>query len=104
MAEPGRPWWENNAEIAAARDEIARWLESAEPLPPDLPDPVWNDLLSGASTRELAAARDDLERANARYADAVKTARTAGLSWGEIGCVLSLSRQALHRRFRDATH
>ena len=57
MSEPGRPWWENNAEIAAARDEVERWLQSADPLPPDRPDPVWNDLLSGASTRELVAAR-----------------------------------------------
>jgi hypothetical protein len=43
--------------------------------------------------------RDDLVRSNARYADAVKAARTAELSWGEIGCVLGVS---LHRRFRDA--
>ena len=59
------------------------------------------DLLSGASRRELAAARDDLARVRIRYADAVRAARTVGLSWGEIGRVLGVSKQLLHRRFRN---
>jgi DNA-directed RNA polymerase specialized sigma24 family protein len=70
------------------------------PIETHQPDPVLADLLSGgASIRELSAARDDVARANARYADAVQRARAAGLSWGEIGRILGVSRQQLHRRF-----
>jgi hypothetical protein len=43
-----------------------------EPIGPELPDPVLADILSGASVRELSAARDDLCRARTRYADAVE--------------------------------
>jgi DNA-directed RNA polymerase specialized sigma24 family protein len=52
------------------------------------------------SWRELAAAREDMARARSRYADAVRAARMRGLSWGEIGRVLGVSKQQLHRRFR----
>ena len=58
------------------------------------------DILGGASLRELAYARDDLERARARYEHAVWAGRAAGLSWGEIGRVLNVPKQLLHRRFR----
>jgi DNA-directed RNA polymerase specialized sigma24 family protein len=62
--------------------------------------PVLADILGGgASVRELNAARDDLARANTRYVDAVYNARASGLSWGEIGRILGVSRQQLHRRF-----
>ena len=74
-----------------------------EPVTTDEPDPVVQDFYSGASLQALAAARDDLEHARARYADAVRSARTVGLSWGEIGRVLGVSRQVLHRRFSGPT-
>ncbi|HEX2399342.1 MAG TPA: hypothetical protein VHJ79_05020, partial [Mycobacterium sp.] len=54
---------------------------------------------SGASLRELLVARDELERARARYEDAVRSVHTAGHSWGEIGRILGVSKQVLHRRF-----
>lgn len=102
-----RPWWENNPEIAALGrraleelEEAARQAELAGPVPSG-PDPVVQDFYSGASKRELAAARDDLIRARNRYADAVHGARACGLSWGEIARVLGVSRQVLHRRFRS---
>jgi len=63
----------------------------------DEPDPVVQDFWSGASMRELAEARDDLERA--RYDDAVRKARTVGFSSGEIGRVLGVSKRLLHRCF-----
>jgi AraC-like DNA-binding protein len=65
------------------------------------PDPVFADVASGACRRELAEARDDLHRARVRYADAVRSARVAGYSWGELSRVLGVSKQALHRRFGD---
>jgi DNA-directed RNA polymerase specialized sigma24 family protein len=49
--------------------------------------------------RELADARDDLDRARLRYAEAIRAGRIAGYSWAEIGCLLGVSKQSLHRRF-----
>ena len=97
-----KPWWADDPEIAAITRATMEEIERAERLPiePDKPDPVLADILNGgASIRELSAARDDVARANARYADAIQEARAAGLSWGEIGRILGVSRQQLHRRF-----
>ncbi len=70
-------------------------------LPPiDCRDPLFDDVSSGAGIRELRDARDDLVRAKARYDDAVRAARSFGLSWGQIGGILGVSRQQLHRRYR----
>jgi DNA-directed RNA polymerase specialized sigma24 family protein len=101
MENSGKPWWADDPELAAIRRRVEEELERAgrEPITPDEPDPVVQDIWSGASLRELAAARDDLERARARYADAVRRARIVGFSWGEIGRVLGVSKQLLHRRF-----
>jgi len=97
-----RPWWADDPEIAAIRRRVEEELERAsrEPIMPDQPDPVVQDFYSGAGLRELAAARDGLASARARYEEAVHQARIAGLSWGEIGRVLGVSKQVLHRRFR----
>lgn len=99
-----KPWWEDNAELKEfQRRSLAELLgEGDERQPPPVaaePDPVLAEILSGATWRELGEARDDLVRARERYAAAVRSARTAGLSWGEIGRVLGVSRQQLHRRF-----
>jgi hypothetical protein len=95
-----KPWWADDPELAAIRRGVEEELERArrEPMEPDKPDAVLADLWSGASLRELAAARDDT-CANARYADAVRGARAAVLSWGEIGRVLGVPKQLLHSRF-----
>jgi DNA-directed RNA polymerase specialized sigma24 family protein len=96
-----KPWWADDPELAAIRRAVMEELERAErtPIEPDKPDPVLADIWSGASIRELSAARDDLARAHARYAEAVQHARAVGLSWGAIGRILGVSRQQLHRRF-----
>lgn len=101
MASGGKPWWADDPELAAIRRRVDEELERArrEPITSDEPDPVVQDFWSGASLRELAVASDHLERARARYADAVRGACAAGLSWGEIGRVLGVSKQLLHRRF-----
>ena len=44
---------------------------------------------------------DELSRVRVRYAEAVRAARAAGMSWGEIGRVLGVAKQLLHRRFRN---
>jgi hypothetical protein len=103
------PWWRTVASpggrtttqlIEIRRrtlDEFDRAPDQREPVP-NAPDPVVVDILSGASVRELAQARDGLERA--RYQHAVRAGRDAGLSWGEIGGVLGVPKQLLHHRFR----
>jgi DNA-directed RNA polymerase specialized sigma24 family protein len=105
MENGAKPWWVDDPELAAIRRRVDEELERAsrQPITPDEPDPVVQDFWSGASLRELAAARDDLERARSRYADAVRGARTVGFSWGEIGRVLGVSKQLLHRRFGRPT-
>jgi hypothetical protein len=77
-----RPWWADDPEIAAIRRRVEEELECASrvPITPDEPDPV-DDFWSGASLRELAAARDGLTSARARYEDAL--------------CVLGVSKQLL---------
>ena len=98
----GQPWWATTPAIIAAREEAVRWIESAEqePLPVDNSAAVHNEVVNGSCWRELRAAREDLDRASVRYANAVRAARTVGFSWGEIGRVLGVPRQLLHRRFR----
>lgn len=44
----------------------------------------------------IARAKAEIARAEAA---AVRHARVHGLSWAEIGTVLGVSRQALHKRF-----
>ncbi|MDT5360318.1 MAG: hypothetical protein QOC69_2080 [Mycobacterium sp.] len=101
--EATEPWWASDPTIAALRRKALEEIEQAQPRPPvpDGPDPVFVEVVSGASARELAGARDDLHRARLRYADAVRTARVAGYSWAEIGRVLGVPKQSLHRRFGD---
>lgn len=99
--EAHKPWWQDDPELEAIRRRTLEELLGDErgPIESDRPDPVVAEMYSGASTRELSAARDDLARARARYEEAVRAARDAGLSWGEIGRLLGLSKQALHRQF-----
>lgn len=104
-SEEPQPWWATDPDIAAINQAVMDEFVHVQPQPrppaPTEPDPVLVDVLSGAITRKLAEARDDLHRAKQRYADAIGAARAAGLSWGEIGQVLGVSRQSLHRRFGD---
>lgn len=117
------PWWDNDPEIAEIRrrtaEEFGIVLDATEPgeagssddfddyddfddsysAVPAKHDPVMAELLDGHSLRRLSDARDALMDAREGYDDAVLEARTAGYSWGEIGTVLGVSKQQLHRRF-----
>jgi DNA-directed RNA polymerase specialized sigma24 family protein len=101
MTNDHKPWWDDDPELEAIRRRTREEIFGGErePIETDRPDAVVAELYSGASTRELSAARDDLARARSRYKEAIGSARTAGLSWGEIGRVLGVSRQTLHRQF-----
>ncbi|CAJ1496758.1 hypothetical protein [[Mycobacterium] burgundiense] len=100
------PWWQNDPTIQALTRQVMAEIEEAAARPsrpkpdPDQPDPVVDEFYSGTCRRALAAARDGLAAARAAYDEAVLNARTAGYSWSEIGAVLGVSKQQLHRRFR----
>ena len=99
----GQPWWATDPAIIAARKAVENWLEAAErePMPPDNFDAIHDEVMNGSCWRELRRAREDLDRARARYANAVRAARAVGFSWGEIGRLLGVPRQSVHRRFRN---
>jgi DNA-directed RNA polymerase specialized sigma24 family protein len=91
------------AAIIAAREGVEKWIESAEreSTPPDNSDAIHDEAMNGSCWRELRGAREDLDRARVRYANAVRAARAVGFSWAEIGRLLGVPRQSVHRRFRD---
>lgn len=103
-ARPPKPWWEGHPDIEAMVARTEREIYGRPERPAiDYPDPVLADVFSGTSIRELRNARDDLERAKVRYGNSVRAARKVGLSWGQIGGILGVSRQQLHRRYRNLT-
>jgi DNA-directed RNA polymerase specialized sigma24 family protein len=71
--------------------------EVAEPEP----DPVLADLYGGISRRALADARDNLAEAKRQYEQAIRQARANGWNWSEIARALGVSRQLLHKQFRN---
>ncbi len=53
--------------------------------------------------RELAAVAQARRELSQREERAVRRARHAGLSWAEIGTLLGVSRQAVHRKYRGGS-
>ena len=104
--ESRNPWWMDDPELLGigqrALEELERGFDEDEPHKGDDADPVVAEFYSGEAGRALSAARDDLAAALQRYEDAVFAARTAGFSWTEIGRLLGVSRQQVHRKFRRA--
>lgn len=49
---------------------------------------------------ELAAIRDAKRELSRREEVAVRRARHTGLSWAEIGTLLGVTRQTIHRKYR----
>jgi hypothetical protein len=49
---------------------------------------------------ELAAVRDARQAVTRREEVAVRRARQAGLSWAEIGTLLGVTKQTMHRKYR----
>ena len=62
MEDDRAPWWAEDPELLAIRRRVLEEFECVqrEPIESDQPDPVSDDMLSGASSRELAHARDDM--------------------------------------------
>ena len=49
---------------------------------------------------ELAAVREARRELSRREEVAVRRARVAGLSWAEIGTMLGVTKQTMHRKYR----
>ena len=53
----------------------------------------------GGVTGELAAVREARKELTRREDVAVRRARHAGLSWAEIGTLLGVTKQTMHRKY-----
>ena len=80
-------------ELEAAAAEAERWLDDLDPAVLARPDARADDL------RDISAALTELAEAERHLAAAVKAARAYGRSWGTIGIVLGVSKQAARSRF-----
>jgi DNA invertase Pin-like site-specific DNA recombinase len=54
----------------------------------------------GGVFAELAAVREEKRELARREEVAVRKARHSGLSWAEIGTLLGVTRQTMHRKYR----
>lgn len=54
----------------------------------------------GGVVAELAAVAEAKRQLSGREEVAVRRARHSGLSWAEIGVLLGVTRQAIHRKYR----
>ena len=55
---------------------------------------------AGGVVGELAAVAEAKREVSRREEVAVRRARHAGLSWAEIGVLLGVTRQTMHRKYR----
>ncbi len=54
----------------------------------------------GGVVGELAAVREARQQLSRREEVAVRRGRQAGLSWAEIGTLLGVTKQTMHRKYR----
>ncbi|QNJ92548.1 hypothetical protein HZU40_31225 [Mycolicibacterium fluoranthenivorans] len=92
-------WRDDPTLTDTARQALEALERAAQGPPPPDHDPVFQEFCSGAIARKLAMVRDERERILADYDATVFKARQAGMSWGEIGRRLGVSRQQLHRSY-----
>jgi hypothetical protein len=55
----------------------------------------------GGIVNELAAVREARQQVTRREEVAVRRARQVGLSWAEIGTLLGVTKQTMHRKYRQ---
>lgn len=84
--------------MATRTDETSaaeQWLDQLDPADPSV------KVRDGRYLRHVREAADAEEAATADLRRAVAQARANGESWGTIGMVLGVSRQAAQQRFRE---
>ena len=72
-----------------------QWLDQLDPNTPSV------KVRDGRFLRHVREAADAADSAAENLRKAVSEARANGESWGTIGMVLGVSRQAVQQRFRD---
>jgi hypothetical protein len=82
-------------ELDQATRDAEAWLDALNPDTTPAED--------AADLRAIGVALQDIEAAEARLREAVDAARASGRSWGMIGLVLGVSKQAAHERFGRPT-
>jgi hypothetical protein len=75
--------------------DAEQWLDQLDPADPTV------KVRDGRWLRAVREAADDADVAAIELRRAVAGARANGESWGTIGMVLGVSRQAAQQRFRD---
>ncbi|OBF66505.1 hypothetical protein A5753_07160 [Mycobacterium sp. 852002-51971_SCH5477799-a] len=95
MAKEARLRAEPDAAAEAEETEAAeRWLDQLDPADVTLDDAQY--------LRRIREAADELDGAEARLRAAVAEAREHNETWGLIGMVLGVSRQAAQQRFSES--
>lgn len=75
--------------------DIEQWIDQLDPKDPSV------KVRDGRYLRHVRQAADAADAASEDLRNAVAQARANGESWGTIGMVLGVSRQAAQQRFRD---
>lgn len=88
----------NKTEMTEADEATAteRWLDELDPTDPAV------KVRDGRYLRHIGEAAAAAETADAQLREAVAEARAHGETWGLIGMVLGITRQAAQQRFKDA--
>ena len=82
-------------QLEQAAADAERWLDQLDPAELNTPEADSTDL------RRIGLALGAVAAAEAELAEAVRAARASGRSWGDIGMVLGISRQAARTRFHQ---
>ncbi len=74
-------------------EEVEAWLDGFEPTADEASD--------ASDLRRISEAAQGAEDASEELREAVRAARAKGRSWGAIGVVLGVSKQAARQRFSE---
>lgn len=77
------------------KTSVEEWIDQLDPADPSV------KVRDGRFLRHVREAADAADAAGEELRQAVADARANGESWGTIGMVLGVSRQAAQQRFRD---
>ena len=91
-------WHSAPNELARARRQHMLTVMKAPPVAGEGPDGQPHDEISELAS--IAVAKRELAR---REEVAVRRARQKGLSWAEIGVLLGVTRQTMHRKYGKRT-